>query len=833
MSRLLPILALTLLAFKATAQNETTNTQQAIQPLSGGITLSGIIKDSVANQVLEYGSVMLVKKGEQASDGINSDSTGYFAFKNIQPGEYTLSVFYVGYNKLERTIIIDNSGKDVSLGLVNMKTGGGATLNEVQIVDYKQLIEQRPDGMVYNAEKDFTNKGTTADQLLRKVPMVTVDLEGNVQLRGSRNIRVLIDGKPSTIIAASVKDALKQIPSDNIKSVEVITSPGAKYDAEGASGVINIITKKNLMKGISGTLFSNLSYNVPQELFTGSGGFNLNYRNKNFGMSLNAGMSRWEMVLAMKSERTDFPGQANQSKLLQQNVFNGGGNFYWSQLSADYQIDSLQSVQAGINYNPGNWKQHTNMNNSITPVITPDFRRTTQSESPRQNVGFNASYSRKFKNNPKRTLDILSQYSTNSTTSKYDLNSNNIGSDVINYKERNTNKNHNNEFTIQADYVHPLKKHNQKIETGVKFINRDISSDYQLEYWNNTGGSSDYIVDPRRTNKLSYTQQVGAAYGQFSTQLAKSLSMIAGARYEFTNIDGHQQEVGSDFNTKFNNLLPNLSFAYDLKGFSKLKLAYNMRIERPSIDYVNPYINYSDQYNLSQGNPLLVPEKTHNVELTYSTFFNMTSLNLSSFYRHTGNAIENVTTVGTDNVSRTTYQNVAKNNTIGLDLYGSTNLYNRWMINLNGSLYYKMLQSPSLNIKNNGWQYSASMYTSFKLSEKFSLAGYAMYNGNEIQLQGYQTGWYYYFLGLQMTVLKGKGTLNLAAENFFSPEVKMTTKYQYQNAEYTMNNTYFGRGVRLSFNLNFGKMNFVQKKKIDNDDLKSGNNGQQGMGGGR
>lgn len=832
MKQLLPVLALSLIALEATAQTHTNDITTQSSPQTGGITLSGIIKDSAANQVLEFASVMLVKDGAQASDGINSDTTGYFEFRNVQPGTYTLSIFYVGYAKLERRITVAGDGKDMPLGMVNMSSGK-TVLKEVQIVDIKELIEQRPDGMVYNAEKDFTNKGTTADQMLRKVPMVTVDLEGNVQLRGSGNIRVLIDGKPSTIIAASVKDALKQIPSDNIKSVEVITSPGAKYDAEGAAGVINIITKKSLMKGLSGTVFGNLSYNVPQQLFTGNGGFNLNYRNKKFGLSLNAGTSRWEMVLAMQAERVgNIPGQATPSVLKQQSVFNGGGNFYWSQLSADYQIDSLQSIQAGINYNPGSWDQHVNMNNSITPVMTPDFRRNTVSEAPRQNVGFNASYSRKFKNNPRRTLDILSQYSLNHTTSEYDLTSNNIGSDVVNYKEHNKNKSRNNEFTIQADYVHPLKKHNQKIETGIKFINRDISSDYQLQYWSQ-GGNTDFITDPSRTNRLDYQQQVGAAYGQFSTQLHKKLSMIAGARYEFTNIDGHQKEAGSAFNSKFNNLLPNLSFAYDLKNYSKLKLAYNMRIERPSIDYVNPYINYSDQYNLSQGNPLLVPEKTHNIELTYSTFFKTTSLNFSTFYRHTGNAIENVTAVDTNNISRTTYRNVAKNNTLGLDFYGNSNLFGRWMINLNGSLYYKMLKSPSLNIENSGWQYSASMYTSFKLSEKFSLAGYAMYNGNQIQLQGYQNSWYYYFMGVQMTVLKGKGTFNLAAENFFTPEVKMTTKYQYQNAEYTNQTTYYGRGLRLSFNLRFGKMNFVQKKQIQNDDLKSDGNNQQSMGGGK
>ncbi|RYZ33490.1 MAG: TonB-dependent receptor, partial [Sphingobacteriales bacterium] len=426
----------------ATAQQ--TNQPAAVTqaaPVSGGVAVRGTVKDSVVDQALEYSSIMLVRDGQQASDGINSDSTGFFEFKNIQPGTYTLTVFYVGYNKLERKITVDNSGKDLELGLVNMNNSTSTTLKEVQIVDIKQLIEQRPDGMVYNAEKDLTNKGTTAEQVLRKVPMVTVDLEGNVQMRGSGNIRVLIDGKPSTIIAATVKDALKQIPSDNIKSVEVITSPGAKYDAEGAAGVINIITKKSVMKGISGSVQGELSYNVPREFFTGNTGFNLNYRNKNFGLALNAGVSHWQMYLEMQSERKDDATGSTPAQTLTQNtMFKGGGDFYWSQLSADYQIDSLQSIQAGVSYHPGNWIQDVDMTNIIRPLPTagsPDYRRTTHSENPRDNIGFNAAYSKKFKNNPKRTLDILSQYSTNSTNAQYELLGNFTNSDAVVYREVN------------------------------------------------------------------------------------------------------------------------------------------------------------------------------------------------------------------------------------------------------------------------------------------------------------------------------------------------------------------------------------------------------------
>lgn len=796
-------------------------------PSANGVTVSGNVYDSVSNTPLEFSSVMLMHEGDKAADGINSDSLGHFVFNNVKPGNYKLTVFYVGYGKLERPLKIEQA--DVNLGKVNMNNAS-TTLNEVQIVDRKQLIEQKPDGLVYNAEKDFTNKGAMADMVLRKVPMVTVDLQGNVSLRGSGNIKVLIDGKPSTLIAASVKDALQQIPADNIKSVEVITSPGAKYDGEGSAGVINIITKKNVMKGMSGSLFSQLSYNVPREFFTGNAGFNMNYRSGDFGLSLNAGYSRWQMVLGMNSTRTDFPGTAQESKLVQESLMDGGGNFYWSQLSADYSIDSLQSVQVGVGYRPGNWVQDQPMTSTLFPAVPhANFKSETHSENPRDNGSVYASYSKKFKNNPKRTLDILTQYSLNSKNSEYTMKRTPDGSDMVTYQELNKNKSDNNEFTIQADYVQPLKNPKQKIETGLKYINRDITSNYELRYLDTA--NTDFVVAPNRSSRLDYTQQVGAAYAQFATPLGKSFSMIAGARYEFTDIKG-QQLGDAAFNSQFNNVLPNVSFAYTLKNFSKLKLAYNMRIERPSIDYINPYVNYSDPYNIKQGNPELVPEKTHNVELTYSTFFNNTNLNFSAFYRHTGNGIESITAVDANNISHTSYGNISKNNTTGLDLFGSTTLFKNWMINLNGSVYYKMLKSPSLNIENDGFQYNASLYTSYKLTQKLSLAGFAMYNGNQVQLQGSQQGWYYYFLGVQYEVLKGKGSIGLSGENFFTPEVHMKTEYNYQNAKYVNETVYYGRGARLTFNWNFGKMTFSAKKKIKNDDLKDDGSSSPGMGGG-
>jgi ferric enterobactin receptor len=814
---LLSIVYLMIFACHVWAQNQ-----------EASFSIKGIVKDKVDGDGLEFSTVMLMSKDSIIKHGINADSAGAFVFHGLANGMYDVTLFYIGFNK--KTLTVQVQDADVDLGVITMETEGGKMLKEVEIVDYKKLIEQRPDGLVYNADKDISAKGSTADQLLRKVPMVTVDLEGNVQMRGNGNVKVLIDGKPSTIIAASVKDVLKQIPADNIKSVEVITNPGAKYDAEGAAGVINIITKKSVIKGISGNANSELSYNVPKDFFTGSLGLSLNYRNNKFGLSFNGGFSNWGMRMSSTAIRTDNPNTSIEQTLNQRTQFKGEGNWVWTQLSADYQIDSFQSIQGGMNFNPGNWNQYTQVDNQFDPAIVPGFSRNTDSRSPRQNMGIYAVYTKKFKQNPKRTLDVLAQYAIDKSERNYTLEGYALNNNIVNYKEENTNNRTNNEFTLQTDYVHPLKKYNQKIETGLKFINRAINSDYELRSWS-LGQGSDLIIDPKRTNTLQYDQQVAAAYAQFSTSLSTKLSLILGARYEYTHINGHQQEYNSGFKSNFNNLLPNAILSYTLKNFSKFKLAYNQRIERPSIEYINPYVNYSDQYNTSQGNPLLVPENTHNIELGYSTFVKQTSINIATFYRHTGNAIEAVTTVGADQVGRTTFQNVAQNNTLGLDLFASTNLFNRLMMNINGNLYYKMLKSPSLNITNNGWQYSGSLYASYKINERFAVAGFAMYNGNKIQLQGYQTGWYYYYLGLQTTLLKGKGTLTLSGENFLNPEIHMTTHYNYQNAIYDVKSIYTGRGVKLSFSVSFGKMQFFKKKTIRNTDLKSESSSQPGMGG--
>lgn len=829
----LSFLGLTALS-PAIAQFEPGLPQSTTSAEVASYTVSGRILDKVAGKGLDLANVVLVAKENGGKQYFNyTEENGNFSIENVPAGAYKLVVYYVGFQNYEQDVTIAEGTKN--LGDVVM-VADGSQLKEVVVTDFKKVIEQRPDGINYNVENDKSAQGSSATDVLRKVPMVTVDMEGNVKLRGNSNIKVLIDGKPSELMASSVKDVLRQIPADNIKSIEVLTSPGAKYDGEGASGVINIITKKKMIGGFSGTVFAGPSYNFDQNLLNGHIGANLNYRKGKFGLNTSFGVSRWSMVLETEGNRTDFPGKPNESVFNTSQKMKGYGNFGWAKVGMDYQIDSMQSFQASVNYNPGEWNQDMDFSGRYAALGTA-FTRTTDQRNPRNTYGINAAYSAKSKAKPGRSLELLGAYAINDMDAGYSTSNFNNIDNIIDYREINDNKRKNNELTFQADYTEPLKKKGQKLEFGLKAINRDIASDFTLRNWKKDQ-TADYIVDPNRSGSLTYNQLVGAAYGQFTSPLTEKLSMVAGARYEITHISGTNEmnNSGGDFTLPvYHNFLPNLVFMYDLGNFNKLKLSYNKRINRPSIDFVNPYIDYSDPLNLKQGNINLDPERTHNIELGYSTYIGRSSINASLFHRITGNGIEQMTNIDdSTKISMTTFGNIAKVNATGLDLFGSTTLFKKLMLNLNGNLYYKQLESntPTLNLKNTGWEYSGNIYANYQLNSKWSINGFGMYSGNQIMLQGLQGGWYYYFLGAQVNILKGRGQIGLAAENILTPRMKIPTRLNYINATQDYNTTYVGRGVRLSFNWSFGKMQFAQEKAIKNDDLKQSENNQMGGGAG-
>ncbi|HRP90053.1 MAG TPA: TonB-dependent receptor [Edaphocola sp.] len=796
------------------------------QKVSQTFTVSGKITDNSGITGLEMANVILVDKTNLKKQYVSyTEEDGTFSIQDVPAGTYTLTVYYIGFKDFKKEVSISNQ----HFHLGDIALGENVTqLKEVVVTDFKKVIEQRPDGINYNVENDKSANGTSATEVLRKVPMVTVDMEGNVSLRGSSNIKVLIDGKPSELIASSPKDALRMIPSENIKNIEVITSPGAKYDGEGASGVINIVTKKKIKGGWSGTIFAGPSYNFDENLLNGHLGTSINYRKGKLGLNTSLGIGRWSMVLRSDGTRTDFIDPSNPTTLQTHSVMEMGGFFNWGKVGMDYQIDSLSSFQASINYNPGNWKQNNSLKSDYASLGTY-YDRTTNQNAPRNNYGFNTAYSKKSKNKPGRTMDLLAAYTINQSNAGYTSDNTDRNTGLINYSELSDNTKKDNELTFQADFVEPLKKKGQKFEYGLKAIDRSINSEFSIK--GKYAGQDDYSILPNRSGALSYNQFVGAAYGQLSTPLAEKLNMVAGARYEGTYINGDNKANGGAFKLPmFHNFLPNLIFMYDLGNFNKLKLSYNKRITRPSIDFINPYIDYSDPMNLKQGNPHLDPERTHNMELGYSTFVGRSSININLFHRITNNAIDQTTHVDSNGISRTTFGNISKANITGADVFGGVTLFRKLMLNINGSVYYKNLHSPSLNKSNTGFEFTGNVYGNYQINNSWSINGFAMYRGNQVMLQGVQGGWYYYFLGAQKSILKGKAQIGIAAENFLTANMKVPTRFEYENARQDVNTYFSGRGIRLSFNWSFGKMQYEKDKTIKNDDLKQDNSGQMGGG---
>lgn len=774
---------------------------------------------------LPFATVVLIDKITEKQYAENADENGNIVWEYLAPGEYEVRGYYVGFENYVSSLRVPSNEKSFNMPTIEFASKGSKELKEVKIVDYRDLIEDRPDGIVYNADQDRTNLGTTADELLRKVPMVTVDLDGNVSMRGSQNIKVLIDNKPSTILAQSVSDALKQIPSDQVKSVEVITSPGAKYDGEGTSGVINIITKKSVISGINGMVNAGGNYTFGYNDINGHGGGMVNFRRDKYGISLRLGAGRWMRHSEGFSERVEKPESTDPIKMQQEMQSKMGGPFLWGGLNFDYQFDSLNTFFAGVNFNPGN---HINENSTRTifDAAGVDYTRNIKDEAPRMNYSFSASYNKIFKKNPKQALDILALYSLGTSNNKYNLEQINQGDAHPNYFERSTNDANNNEFTIQTDYTHPFNNDKQKLEVGAKYIHRDVISDYYLEY--KSSADNVWTENPNRTNRLDYTQQVAALYAQLTTKIIGNLDAVIGVRNEYTDIQAMQRDFGGKFDDNYNSFLPNVILTYGLKDFNKIKLAYFQRIGRPSIEYINPYINYSDEYNLKQGNPTLDPEKSHNIELGYSGIFGGSTINLTGFYRFTNNAIEMVGEID-NNVSLSTYGNYAKNSTTGLNLFFSTRLFNNWMINVNGDLYYKDIESGSLNMRNSGLEYRAHAYTTYRLPKGWSIEGFGMYNARSVMLQGQNSGYYYYSFGARKSLFGGKADVNLSLSNIFNPSVKYTMEHNYLNGYYYNESMNAARGIRIGFSYRFGKMSFSPRsKKIENDDLLRGGSEQSG-----
>ncbi|WP_080056266.1 TonB-dependent receptor domain-containing protein [Spirosoma aerolatum] len=812
------------------------------QPKGNG-KISGILMDSTTSKPVEYATIALINtQTNKPIDGTTADEKGRFTLSKLAPGTYKLQYSFIGYkNRLSAPITIAK-GSEINVGVINLPPDV-RTLAEATVTGQASMIEERVDRLVYNAEKDVTTKGGDASDVMRKVPMLTVDLDGNLTLRGSSNIQVLINNKPSTIVASSVADALKQIPADMIKSVEVITSPSAKYDAEGSGGIINIVTKKTTLQGLTLDVNSGVG-NRGSNL-----GLNANYRTGKMGFSL-SGFGRAEYNVKGEFENTQTTKTANGNQVTIQNASTLTQRLFGNyQLGWDYDIDKNTSLTASVRYGARNGT--STQNGLLTTTYLPGVSnpvlnlRDVSTKDINGNLDANVTYTKTYK--PQQELSILGLFSQNNRQNDFtaDLLSPTDMHTILS-RQRNDNPSQNKESTLQIDYQTPLSQ-KTLLEFGGKGILRQVNSDYT--YFLAQGATGDYVVDnTRQNNSLNYQQQILGAYASITAALPKKFTLKAGARYEYTLLDARfgSEQTGTPISlSNYGNLVPSINISKSLKGNKTLKLAYNRRIQRPGIQFLNPNVNSSNPTNISQGNPYLSPELTDNVELSLSMPLKAVYLTTSLFARRTNNEITSVrdtATVLVNNVAqtaiRTNYQNVGYEDTYGMNVFGNINLSSKLQLNGGFDLMHVNLTNNNANpiyaASNSGWVLGGRLFGTYTIGNGWGLQGGGGMMGRRIQLQGYQGSFAFYNIGFRKEIAQKKGSIGLVAENFLNHPFTVRSESSSSILSQSSVNSFYNAGVRLTFSYKIGKMKFVdskRKKSIENDDVKGegggGNDGQQ------
>ncbi len=824
----------------------------------GNAKLTGTVTDSTTGKPVEFASIALINaQTKKPIDGTVADDKGKFTLSKLPQGDFQLLISFVGYrNKTVSSVKLDRKG-DINLGAIKL-AADVRTLKEVEVVGQASLVEEKVDRLVYNADKDITAKGGDATDVMRKVPLLSVDLDGNVSLRGSSNVRVLINNKPSTIVASSVADALKQIPADMIKTVEVITSPSAKYDAEGSAGIINIITKKTTLQGFTLNVDSGVGNRGSNLALSG------NLRTGKMGFSLGGfGRANYNVVGDFANTQQTVGSQGITTTEQTANTRNRG-IFGQYTLGWDYDISKTSSITASLRYGARN--NYQNQDNFLTRTISPTAyfpivsSRNVLTKDLSGTVDANVDYTRTFAK-PQQELSVSGQFSRNNRNNDFTadiLSSSDFSTTAA--RQQNLNDSYNQESTIQGDYQTPIGK-NQILEFGGKGIFRQVESAFSYRVGI---GAGELLTDPNRSaNTLNYDQSIGAGYVSYTISTKNKYTIKAGTRYEHTTINANYSQnqpgeqggaAGQDLGIpSYSNFVPSINISKSLKGGKTIKLAYNRRLQRPGIQFLNPNVNSSNPTSITRGNPLLSPELTDNFELATSAYIKNVYLNVSLFARQTNNSITSVRdTISASEgqvlnptqsqVIETTYLNIGRESAYGTNVFGNATFFSKWQIGGGFDLYYAYLTNnrnggpttiAAYNATNSGWVVTGRFFTSLMLKNGWGMQGFGFIRGKEIQLQGYRGGFAFYSLGLKKDLKDKRGSFGIAGENFFNHPFKIRSESASPIFTQSSLVSLYNAGVRVNFSYKFGKLTFdaPQRKKgrsVENDDVKGGEGGGDG-----
>lgn len=737
----------------------------ALQSQSTPTTIKGLVLAMRDSTPVSFASVLLKQK-DSLIKGYNLKADAQFSITAL-PGKYRLEIFHVTHEPMVMNLVVRAGDTVINLGILYLKDLKSQTLDNIIVQAEKSSMQLSLDKKIFNVGKDLANAGGNASDILQNIPSVSVDPDGGVKLRGSDNVRILIDGKPSGLVSIKGGSGLQQLQASLVERVELITNPSARYEAEGMAGIINIVLKKDRRQGFNGS-FELISGN-PDNFGLAA---NLNYRKNKINFFVNYGIAHRIQPSNGKVSQTYVSGDSTfffeQQDRMRLKTFNNnvraGLDYFFNEtniLTAAYLYrGSLASRERKFRYD-----DFLNSKSNITGFVN----RTQLEEEDEPNSEFSIVHKKSFK---KKGHEITSEfkyidYWENSDQSYFQSSFTPAGTEIKNryLNQKSLNDEFEKQWLLQVDYLYPFGK-DGKLETGVRTSFRQMVNDYLVTQMNPSGI---FDVIPGLDNVFLYDENIHGLYGIISNKKGH-FGYQAGIRAEWTDVTTTLKETNEVNPRDYLNFFPSVHFDYQLKKDNAVQLSYSRRVRRPFYNDLSPYVTLSDSRSFFSGNPDLNPEFSDVVEVGHIKTFEKGTLASSIYYRSTTGRIDRIRKVDNLGNAVTRTENLLSENAFGVELTSTVKPFKWWKMDGNFNLFYAEIDGTNIlpTFQTNTYSWFVRHTSRFSLNSVVDVQWRMNYEAAQKTVQGRRLGLFYADLSASLDVLKNQGTLTLNITDVFN-----------------------------------------------------------------
>jgi outer membrane receptor protein involved in Fe transport len=787
---------------------------------SDGVIFGKII-DTKTNQAIEYVAVRLLNvKDSSVVSGLFTDMDGKFNFQNVAYKKYLIKISSAGFlSKIISDVSVSGSAKIYNVGTIKLEVDKALQLDEVKVVGQMDVLKSGIDKKVYNVAEDISVRGGTANDILSRLPSVEVDQDGRVMLRGEGTVTILIDGRPSSLSGGNGKTLLDALPAGSIERIEIVTNPSAKYDPDGTSGIINIVLKKNKLKGFNGAISTNLGSGNLSGGNVAEGNASISYRNS------------WFNVYGTYNARY-LAGYRNNTSFIKQNFtdgsqiivdqnrtgtdFNAGQTF---RLGADFNLKARNTIGFSGTGNVGVRDRTGDLWNNIldeTQTQTQLWQRTSLDPSQQNNFDFNLNYKWDLKDERGNLIFDVNQSLGNEKIQGFYQNNYFNPSDssagVQSFeKQQLSNVEKNNITSAQLDFTYLMPKINARIETGAKVILRNQQVNTYSETLDNT--TNTYYQDTLANFNYKYDEQILGVYGIWGQQLGKfkyQAGLRAEQAYQIPNLLSDSIRIVNDYFKVF----PSAHIRYAFTPKSEVSISYSKRITRAASSDLNPFTSYSDPFNLRRGNPYLNPEFIDSYDLAYSFESKKFNLSASSYFRRNTGVITRFKEFYDNNTSAVTFRNISETNSLGNELVLVYKPTASWRNTLSWNGNYIWYITNMVDLPNRqGFNMNMKFNTSYEFWKKTATVMLSVtYNGPRVTVQGIAQRQGPIDIAFEKKFKEGKWSVGARVSDVFNKQgffMEIDRESVYQTSEFK----WLTRRVYVSASYKFGKLEINNKSR--------------------